>query len=169
MSSAGHDIQGTPPLWLNLRERRCTLEGDLVRTFGGAEEDKGHFVLGPLGLVLANGILYAPDAQPRYSPPRGRILMFAIDGAFLGYLPEPFGDHLSYFGTAITEHNGWIVAIRGTDVPSVVLKSPLDATFAYQWTAPGCSCPRQTDHAACLSSLVWRNSAGERMPRALWG
>ena len=32
-----------------------------------------------------------------------------------------------------------------------------------------CSCPRQTDHAACLSSLVWRNSAGERMPRALWG
>jgi hypothetical protein len=32
-----------------------------------------------------------------------------------------------------------------------------------------CSCPRQTDHAACLISLAWRNSVGERMPSALWG
>ena len=117
--------------------QQFTPDGDLVRTFGGLGEEKGRFALGPLGLVLANGILYAPDVLVRFSPSQERFLLFDTTGNFQGYLPTVRDDPYFYFATALTEHNGWIAAIRDEDPPIVYLKPPTAKTFVYRWTSEG--------------------------------
>ena len=59
--------------------------------------------------------------------------------------------------------------LKGQEKTKAKAKTDARKAVSRREGVPPCSCPRQTDHAACLSSLVWRNSAGERMPRALWG
>lgn len=115
--------------------QQYTIDGNLVRTFGEPGEDKGQFALGPLGLAIANGVLYAPDVIVRFSPSKERFLLFDLFGSFLGYLPPVPDAPYFYFATAMMGVNGWLAAIRDDSPPMIFLKPPTSEVFVYRWSA----------------------------------